>query len=126
MNRGLTVRGYVREGDSTPDAFEQLYGSQVVYRRRREVTAQAAGGRGELRAVELALDGADDDVLEIETSDGLVHFTTVGGARAEARPRGTSSLDELIAVRRGASPSGESPCPGSTSQTPRSRPHSQP
>ncbi len=103
MSNGLTVRGYPREGEvRAPDAFEELYGAQVTYRPRAEVTTRSTGARGEQRAVDL--DGADDEILEIETSDGLVHFTTLGGARADAASRGSRSLEDLITVGRGASP----------------------
>ncbi|MGD9960115.1 CHAT domain-containing protein [Nocardioides sp.] len=103
MSSGLTVRGYPREGDDrAPDAFEELYGAQVRYRRRDEVTTRAGGARGAQRQIDL--DGADDDILEIETSDGLVHFTTLGAARSRASSRGNTELEELVPVGRGASP----------------------
>ncbi|MFI9813775.1 CHAT domain-containing protein [Saccharothrix variisporea] len=95
--------------DQADDDFAELYGDDVGYAVRGEV--QVAGtGRGDTESVTLS--GEDDDVVEVEDTDGVVHFYRAATlvSRAEAGRRGdvTAFLDErtrdggsrLAAVRR--------------------------
>lgn len=103
MADDLVVQGaHVEDGPGAPDEFERLYGSQASYRARVHAVTRGGGARGPLEDV--SVDGESDDVLEIETVDGLVHFMTVRTARDQLRERGMRGLEGLEPIRRGASP----------------------
>ncbi|UYM06564.1 CHAT domain-containing protein [Solicola gregarius] len=103
MSNGLLVQGY-DHGDaiSALDDFEQLAGPGVSYRARQQVTTRTSAGRDVQQTVEL--DGDDSDVLEIETANGLVRFTTMERARNDLKGLRSGHLEDLFDARRGDSP----------------------
>src|SRR6478735_8191390 len=102
MADDLLIKGHRRENVAPEDDFAELYGGQVRYEPRVHVTTQAGGARGSEERI--ALEGEDDDVVEEETADGFVNFTSVRETRRVARSRGTRFVDDVIAPTRGASP----------------------
>ena len=83
MADDLLIKGHRRENVAPEDDFAELYGGQVRYEPRVHVTTQAGGARGSEERI--ALEGDDDDVVEVETADGFVNFTSVREARRVAR-----------------------------------------
>ena len=102
MADDLLIKGHRRENVAPEDDFAELYGGQVRYEPRVHVTTQAGGARGSEDRI--PLEGDDDDIVEVETADGFVSFTSVREARRVARSRGTRFVDDVIAPTRGASP----------------------
>jgi hypothetical protein len=102
MGHGLQVQGYLQDEDESRGAFDSRYDRDVENRIHQRVTTQAGGARG--RQTNIDLDGDEDDILEIETADGVVHFTTMRQAQDEARRRGSAQLDDLVAVSRDTGP----------------------
>lgn len=101
MAGDLIIKGYVQKDRFATDEFAQVYSPEVRYEPRTKVATRPGSMRGTESVVNL--DGADDDVLEIETADGLVRFVTVEQARRQTRAT-RSRIDELDLVRRGGSP----------------------
>ncbi|MBD8869308.1 CHAT domain-containing protein [Nocardioides donggukensis] len=103
MAGDLLIRGQQRLDAAPEDDFAQIYGGQVRYVPRVRVITRAGGARGTQDRV--PLDGDDDDIVEIETADGVVTFTSLRQARGRARGERTQYLDEAFGgARRGGSP----------------------
>src|SRR5262245_14942328 len=94
MARRIAVRGYEKPAQATqPGDFELLFGADLHYRVEQRVGASATA-RQQSQSVEIAPEDAPDtDVLEVEDSDGLVTFHTVGSMRAAAARRGEDVVD---------------------------------
>jgi hypothetical protein len=86
----FTVRG-VEVGFATDDGFADLYGADVGLR-----DTQAVRTTGEDRAIghSVELDGADDDIVELEDVDGIVTFERAGRLVERARSAGLRSATE--------------------------------
>lgn len=103
MAEELLMRGQRRHDTTAEDDFAQIYGGQVRYQPRVRVITRAGGARGNQDRV--AIEGDDHDIVEIETADGLVTFTTLSQARDKARGERTPYLEEVVGLtQRGGSP----------------------
>jgi CHAT domain len=94
MPSDFTVRGI---GTTTADDFAELYGRELGYASRGAVSVRGLG-RGS--STTIALEGADDDIVEIEDTDGVVTFQRAGTLFREAQPsatRGTPDIQALLA-----------------------------
>ena len=77
------------------------HAQDVTYVARQQVVTPAGGARSsgaDLRAI--PVDGDDRDVLEVETTNGLTTFTTVGQAKRLAAERGAGRVEELFGATR--------------------------
>ena len=94
MPSDFTVRG-IRT--TAADDFAELYGGELGYASRGAVSVRGIG-RGS--SAPIALEGADDDIVEIEDADGVVTFQRAGTLFRDAQPgaaRGTPDIQALLA-----------------------------
>jgi CHAT domain-containing protein len=89
----FNVRGIPRQDPADPDYFASLYGDDVGYVVRQEVKV-AGVSRGD--ATSVALEGDDDDVIEVVDTDGVVTFHRAGSLVAKARASNRGTADDVV------------------------------
>ena len=110
MRDELHVRGVPVEQAASRDVGIQ-HSQDIVYSMQQHVVAPAGGARSSGKQIEtVVLDGDDRDVLEIESTDGLTTFMTVGQAKRSSPDRGVTRLEQVL----GGSRSGDSGLAGVT------------
>ncbi|MFD9704460.1 CHAT domain-containing protein [Lentzea sp. NPDC059081] len=98
----FTLHGRAAEEPARDDEFAELYGADVGYVVRREVEI-AGVSRGDSDTV--VLTGEDDDVVEVEDTDGIVTFyraATLAGLARDARTDVAAYLNQQRSRGEGA------------------------